>query len=512
MTTSHRRSLSALGYALGLVVALSGASGTPAGAQPSAQSTAQPSAELRALASDPRVRDFYARRNWRPAWTDVQAQALFAALDEAPRHGLSARAFQDLARSSTGPARDVSLTLAALSYAKALSSGVVEPGTVHSIYTLERNHQDLAGGLDRALAQGDLAVWLRGLAPQDAEYRALSDAYLRVRRRIDAGESVRIPAGDLIQPGDSDPRIPSVAQALRDEGYLPAAAVFEGRIHGPALVEALKALQADYGLAQDGIVGPNTLAMLNAGPADRARQLAVNLERRRWLARNPPATRIDVNIAAAVLHYHRDGRIVWSTRVVAGSLANKTPLLGETFAQLVVNPPWNVPSSIARREILPRGRGYLIRNDMYVTDGRVVQRPGPNAALGLVKFDMQNRYAIYLHDTPAKSLFQSARRHRSHGCVRVQDAVEFARLISQEFGAGEAFETALASGETTVVPLDREILVRLLYQTAYVDTDSGQVRYRPDVYGWDAELAEALGLGAASRRAVDGEAIVPLGP
>jgi murein L,D-transpeptidase YcbB/YkuD len=242
-----------------------------------------------------------------------------------------------------------------------------------------------------------------------------------------------------------------------------------------------------------GRVGNTTIAVLNAGPTDHARQLVLNLERRRWLRREPPATRIDVNTAAAFLTYYRDGVLDWSARTVVGSANRATPSLQSAFSQLVVNPPWNVPTSIARAEILPRGAAYLRRQNMYVTGGRVVQRPGPNAALGLVKFDMQNPYAIYLHDTPSKALFARAARHRSHGCVRVENAVEFARHLAEQYGASDVFEEVLASGKTGVVPLSAIIPVRLLYHTAFVD-DQGKVVYRSDPYGWDITLATALGL------------------
>ncbi len=227
--------------------------------------------------------------------------------------------------------------------------------------------------------------------------------------------------------------------------------------------------------------------------------MAVNLERRRWLARNPAPTRIDVNTAGTELTYYRNGAVAWSSRVVVGSPDNPTPALGESFKQLVVNPPWNVPDGIAKDEILPKGEGYLAANDMYVEEGRVVQRPGPKTALGLVKFDMQNRYAIYLHDTPSKSFFATARRHRSHGCVRVEKAVEFAQFLADESGVRDTFDAALASGETKVVPLGRDLPVRLLYHTVYVALD-GRVMFADDAYGWDQKVGEALGIEASHRR------------
>lgn len=273
----------------------------------------------------------------------------------------------------------------------------------------------------------------------------------------------------------------------------------------------LKTYQRSRGLAEDGIVGPNTLALLNASSGDKARRLAVNLERLRWLQRRPPATRIDVNTAASTLSYIVDNQVVWTTVVVTGSPGNATPQLQASFSQLVVNPPWYVPASIARREITPRGPAYLARNHMRRVSGRIIQAPGPWAALGQVKFDMQNPYAIYLHDTPAKAVFARSQRHLSHGCVRVKDAVAFARRLARESGNGADFDRTLASGRTGVVALASEIPVRLIYQTALVDED-GAVTFRPDVYGWDVRTAQSMGLTPPDQTGIEAITAAPLGP
>ncbi len=237
-----------------------------------------------------------------------------------------------------------------------------------------------------------------------------------------------------------------------------------------------------------------------------ARTLAVNLERRRWLEREPPATRIDVNTGAATLTYWRDGRVADARRVVVGEPGNETPGLASPLHRLVANPTWTVPRSIEEEEIAPKGEAYMARNDMVRRDGRIVQEPGPRNSLGLVKFDMQNEHAIYLHDTPAKALFGQAERHASHGCVRVQDALGFARLIAGHEGVLEEWERALRKDdddeeeyEEAFVELPRPIPVRLLYHTAWVE--NGRVVIAPDAYGWDDEVARALGLPAGPRRA-----------
>ncbi|HEY1561357.1 MAG TPA: L,D-transpeptidase family protein [Caulobacteraceae bacterium] len=231
-------------------------------------------------------------------------------------------------------------------------------------------------------------------------------------------------------------------------------------------------------------------------PASQVRQLAVNLERRRWLSRTPPAHRIDVNTAAAVFTYLKPGGQAVSARVVAGRYDHPTPCIEAAFHRLIANPPWRVPDDIAAKEILPKGQAYIASQDMSYVDGHLQQAAGPKSALGRVKFDVEDPYDIYLHDTPAKSLFAENDRHRSHGCVRVQNAVDFARGIAAETGKADEFDRALASTKTTQVDLGQSIPVRLLYHSAYVDP-SGQLQMVADVYGADDKLAPILGLSQA---------------
>jgi murein L,D-transpeptidase YcbB/YkuD len=500
-----------------------------------AQDPAALTTSLQAVVKDERVRSFYEARQWQAAWSQNQAASLEAAMKDAERHGINPERFQMLIASADNRAEyEASLTLAALSYADALAHGLVNPSEVHKIYTLPRNKVDVATGLATALQGGDVGNWLVSLAPNDAEYKALSDAYVQYSSRAEGGENAAIPTGGLIREGKHDPRVPAIADALQDLGYYhrtaaasvptnaPAARQAQGAapqqaapaantVFLPELSAAVKALQSEYGLKADGVVGNDTLELLNTGPADRARQLAVSMERRRWLERNPPATRVDVNTAATFLTYMKDGAKIWSTKVINGHSSTPTPNLGSTMFQLVANPPWHVPKSIAEEEIFPKGEGYLAENNMYVKDGQIIQRPGPGSALGEVKFDLKNDYAIYLHDTPSKKLFAQSQRHLSHGCVRVENPLEFARLIAEQNGKLEEFERALASRDTKAIALGTEIPVRLLYHTAYLD-ETGAVAFRPDAYGWDEDIAKALGIETGRTRFMVAVLAAPLGP
>ena len=457
---------------------------------------------LRTAVTDDEVRRFYEARQWRAAWDGKRVGELAEALQQAKRHALDHVPFLPEAAPAEPAAREAALTKAALDYAQALSNGLVDPKELWEIYTVPRPKTDVAAGLAKAVESGELAGWLGSLAPQSEEYRALSAAYVEQLQRLAAGAGSAIRDGQPVNIGDNDPRVPALIQALQANGYL--ASGDSERPEQPSeaytreIAEAVTRLQADYGIEADGVVGPETLEVLNTGPAERARQLAVNLERRRWLERSPPATRIDVNTAATMLDYWRDGSHRDRRKVVVGQPDWETPQLASPIFQLVANPTWTVPKSIEEAEIATKGPGYLARNNMVRRNGRIVQQPGPDNALGQVKFDMKNDHAIYLHDTPAKALFAEHERHRSHGCVRVEDALGFARMLAADDGVLPEFQEERAGRDESFVAMRTEVPVRLLYHTAFLD--GGALHYRTDAYGWDEDLAAALSLQKRTRR------------
>jgi murein L,D-transpeptidase YcbB/YkuD len=435
-------------------------------------------------------------------------QDIREAIAGAPAHGLKPDLFLKGGESGEG------LIQAALKYGSALANGYSDPKQLHEVYTIPRAKTDVRAGLQQAIQNGNVAEWFNSLPPQTEEYKALSRAFTKYATQVRDAGAQEIPSDKPIKPGAKDPRIPAIVAVLRSGGYLPDEQPANPQQQGqkqpqaapqmaytPALVAAVKQFQSDSGVKPDGILGKETIGALSTGPATRARQLAVAMERLRWLQRDPPGTRIDVNTAASTLDYWRDGQHVDHRKVINGEADKPTPQLQAPIFRLVANPTWTVPKGIAAQELAEKGQAWLDKNNFVMKDGMYVQQSGPKNSLGLVKFDMKDDEAIYLHDTPAKSLFSLSDRHRSHGCVRVENATQFATALAQQEGVLDEFQTAMQKDEETFVKLPKEIPVRLLYHTAF--WDGSRIQFRPDVYGWDENVAKALELAPGPPRKIE---------
>ena len=443
------------------------------------------------------LQSFYARIGWTSAWSDKNVAALHEALASRARHGLNHISFPDPPASGDDPAKlDIARTTVALAYASALSRGFVDPHALHEVYTIPRPQTDLVAGLAQALKQGKLGQWLDSLAPQDADYRILSKAYQDYEQEASKAAQPKIStAGGPIKAGEADPRISDIAPQLVANGYLERApGGGEQDKYTQKIVGAVKQFQRDFGITDDGVIGPETLEAINMGPAARARATAVALERLRWLARDPAPTRIDVNIAAAELSYWRDDKRVDQRKAIVGQPGKETPQLLAPMFRLVANPTWTIPRSIQKGQLAGKSAAYLRDHNMAWRDGWIVQESGPDNSLGLVKFDLQDDQEIYLHDTNARSLFARSQRQLSHGCVRVYDALGFAAMIAQHEGISDQWKEARETGKQQFVKLPKPIPVRLLYHTAFVGSE-GEVQVRTDPYGWDDALSEKLGFG-----------------
>jgi murein L,D-transpeptidase YcbB/YkuD len=272
-------------------------------------------------------------------------------------------------------------------------------------------------------------------------------------------------------------------------------------VYDPALAAVVSAAQARYGLPADGVVGAGTLKAFNAPVAARIRQIAANMERWRWMPRAWPTTRVEVNIADQHLWVYDQNRPLTDMKVVVGQPDKKTPMLVSAIHSVVLNPPWNVPKSIASKEIVPKGSGYMrAKGFVWVPNGaggsRLQQRPGPGNSLGRIKFDFDNAFGVYLHDTNAKSAFEREARSLSHGCVRVERPEELANLLlsTDPEWTQARMDEILADTDTVRARLAQKIPVMLLYWTVFTDP-TGQVNFRDDLYGWDDQLNEILQRG-----------------
>jgi murein L,D-transpeptidase YcbB/YkuD len=242
-------------------------------------------------------------------------------------------------------------------------------------------------------------------------------------------------------------------------------------------------------------VDERTLSALNVPAIARAAQIRANLERWRWAPRQQAANRVEVNSVAGTFDLYLDGAPAAHMLAAAGKPGDETPIVASEIHTVVLNPTWNVPDSIAQDELYPKEQaqpGYFAAHHFVVDDGRLIQQPGPDNALGRVKFLFNNNYSIYLHDTPAKSTFNKAQRSVSHGCVRLQDAIGLAKLLlNRELGwPPERVDQVLQGTDTDSVALPKHIPVDIYYWTAF--PHDGQISFRQDIYGWDQELLRQL--------------------
>jgi murein L,D-transpeptidase YcbB/YkuD len=390
------------------------------------------------------------------------------------------------------------LIAATLRYAQAVHAGRLGPDAFLYEWGLRPPPYDPAPDFVQAVQQDRLSAWLDSLPPPYTGYDALRRGLVVYRGIAEHGGWQTLAAGPDLKLGMTDPRVVALRTrlAVEDPSAAPGGPVFDA-----ALAQAVMRAQKRYGLEPTGTLNKATLTALNVPVSQRVEQIIGNMERWRWLPQQLPADRIQVNIAAAVLTVFHDDTPTLAMRAVTGRPGDETPMLSSVISSVVFNPPWNVPSDIAQKELWPKERahpGYLARNDFIVIhtpDGgtRLQQKAGDKAALGHVKFDFPNKYSVYLHDTPSHGTFSGYGRMVSHGCVRLEKPVVLANDVMQgdaKWTPGEITQT-IASGDTIRAPLPKPISVFLFYWTAFATAD-GQVDFRGDPYDWDRALMQRI--------------------
>ncbi|HVS13075.1 MAG TPA: L,D-transpeptidase family protein [Thermoanaerobaculia bacterium] len=493
---------------------------------------------------------FYDRRGYLPAWTAggaVAVRTLVEALRAGDREGLVPEHYHlralvaslDAGEAQAGDVRalaelDLLATDALLLYAGHLVSGRVDPATLGAEWVAVRREAELVAWLEGVVAGGDLPGALGTLLPSHAGYWGLRAALARYRELAAGGGWAEIPAGEVLDPGGDDPRVPVLRSRLAATGDLagralvgdeegfpaPGEAADGGTIYDPPLVEGVRRFQRRHGLDADGRVGERTLAALNVPAAERVRQIELNLERWRWLPRDLGTRYLLVNIPAFELAVVDRESVVDRMRVIVGRSYRRTPVFSDQVRYIVLNPRWDVPHNLAVRDKLPLIREdstYLSRMGIRVLSGwgadevevdpaeldwsalgrgsfpyHLRQDPGPLNALGRIKFMFPNPFNVYLHDTPERQLFARHDRDFSSGCIRTERPLDLAvRLLAPDGITRAQLESLLETGRESTRVLGAPVPIHVLYWTAFVEAE-GTVGFRRDLYQRDVALATAL--------------------
>ncbi|WP_159564547.1 L,D-transpeptidase [Budvicia diplopodorum] len=496
----------------------------------------------------------YAASDMKPMWADVQVQKQFeqqlaemALAGIQPQFGQWAKLLAD--PEVKGIARDAILSDALVGYMHFVD-GVNANGNIWlynvGSYKLGSPSADRLQQWQQAVQSGELAKFIQSLAPQGAQY---ANMHKGLKPLIgDAQPWPQLASSkQSLRPGNSSSDIPVLRDILSRSGALSEKAVSpseavpakieaavtattpiavaateatpiaqDSAVYTPDLVEGVKRFQQMYGLEADGVIGSGTRDALNMAPQIRAAVLALNIQRLRLLP-DTLSTGIFVNIPDFSLVYYVNGERILESKVIVGSSSRKTPLMSSALNNVVVNPPWNVPSKLIREDIMPKAKrdpeylkraGYTVyagwNNGAEAVDSssidwsegssnyRLQQAPGRGNSLGRFKFNMPNNDAIYLHDTPNHGLFNKSMRALSSGCIRVNKAAELANILLTDAGWDDnKIQGALKRGSTSYAPIREKIPVQLYYMTSWVSAN-GSPEFRADIYGYDRAAKEGI--------------------
>jgi murein L,D-transpeptidase YcbB/YkuD len=481
------------------------------------------------------TRAFYEARGQTLAWVgtrgpDTRTLLALDAVHAAEAHGLDAADYgetrlreahaalqqdsgDEKARANQLAVFDVELTTALLTLGRDVATGRLTPDVVDVRWKTTREAPAYVTALQHA-AQGDPRQFLDAVQPRHPEYRALVGALAALRGQEATGWP-QVPRVSL-KLGQWNRAVVLLRQRLRAAGHLRETAVMNSPEFDDDVEAGVKAFQEHVALPPTGKLDRATLDKLNVPLAARIAQVAINLERWRWLPDDLGARHFLVNVPYFHLIAREEGKPVLDIRVVVGKRGNETPLFSDEMETVVFSPYWNIPETIALEETTPavaRDPEYLSRNNMEIVDrrGRVVsldsvpwgdemalrgfrfrQRPGSDNALGFVKFLFPNEHSVYLHDTPADALFRRIGRAFSHGCIRVEEPEVLARYVlrDQPEWTADAIHAAMRAGEERHVKLTAPLPIHIIYMTAWVD-EGGGLHYQNDIYGYDARQLQA---------------------
>ncbi len=485
------------------------------------------------------TRQFYERRNLEPAWIanaapGPQLDALISVLRDAGVDGMDPQLYnvplleQRRKEGSKGfltpkgfepreaAVMDAWLSYLYMKYASDLADGLSDLSHADPAWKIESETFDPLAWLEAALRDNRVAESLRDLLPADPQYQSLRNALAAYRKVKDAGGWPRVPPQVRLKPGQRSAGVPALASRLAASQDFTGAVPPGGQpsVYGPELQDAVRRFQRRHGLEDNAMVSAPVVAEMNVPIDDRIREIELNLERWRWLPRSLGEPHILVNIPEYRLEVWDHGSVPLAMKVVVGKPDTPTPIFSDQMTHIVFSPYWNVPPDIAANETLPevlKDPAFLARTNMEVIDKsgtpvdpatidlgnpaeyRFRQRPGASNSLGLVKFMFPNQFNVYLHDTPADSLFARASRSFSHGCVRVEEPRQLAEYLLRDKPewTPATIDEAMHAGEERTVRLAHPVPVYLGYWTARVSPD-GIVQFRKDAYGIDTRLSAML--------------------
>jgi L,D-transpeptidase YcbB len=485
----------------------------------------------------PLLSQFYAERGFRPAWSDdyglsPDVEDFLEVIRSAYREGLNPQDYHlnkieavlsDLYASQIGLGPydvvkladlDLILTQAFFLYASHLVDGRVDHQNIYPDWVVNERSADLVAVLNEAIESKEMQKTLADLAPPYPNYARLREKLMKYQIIAESGGWFHVPDGPKLLKGSRSKRVALLRQRLIVSGDLASMAEKDPNIFDRDVEMAVRKFQKRHGLKDDGRVGKSTLKDINVPIETRIRQIALNMDRLRWLSDDMGRNYIFVNIADFSLEVMEDEQPVMAMRIIAGKDEQRSCVLSAKMTYLELNPFWRVPDSIATKEILPQIKkdpGYLAKKNikvfkdwsdnakeidpMLVNWSRVRasnlgykfrQEPGPLNPLGRIKFIFPNECEIYLHDTPARHLFGRARRDFSHGCIRVEKPVELATYLlrNKETWIQKKILAEIKKGKRQVVMLPEPVNVHIFYGTVWVDRE-GVLQFRNDIYRAD---------------------------
>lgn len=478
--------------------------------------------------------EYYSKKDFQRYWTDsLRSGDAIIALITSWKEGLNPKdyhleALLDLHHYliehpddiKTGSEFDLLLSDGLLSYTDHLINGKLDPKSLYPSWNFfSRNlPHNVIDQLILAIDNDQIDPFLLSLTPQTREYRGFREGIIKYTNIVSMGGWKDLPDVNKVEPLSNSALTPLLKQRLYAEGYevIPDS----NRIYDQELVEQVKLFQISSGLMPDGVIGKNTIKAFNESAESKLNKLKVNMERSRWVLDGEMNEYIVVNIAKYQLYYLDSGSVIYTTKVMVGKDETQTPAFRDELEYIVFNPTWTLPQSISSKETLPhliRDSLYLKNNNMVIIDSKgqvlsdsgivwsdyneeyfpfiIRQEPGPGNALGRVKFLFPNKYAVYLHDTPSKYLFAKEERAFSHGCIRVQNPLDFSELILSRQDSNwtmDSIRTVIDSAATMNVRLKKSIPIYIMYWTAGVD-ENERLFFVPDIYGRDERILKALG-------------------